>query len=406
MEEKSMHIVIVGHVDHGKSTLIGRLFYDTGYLHPDKEAELRKMCESMGKELEFAFMMDHLEEERRKGITIDIAHTFFKTDKRRYVIIDAPGHKEFLKNMISGTSQADASLLLVDANEGVQEQTHRHCYILGLLGIKQVAVVVNKMDLVDYSQERFESISGEITDILSRFDITPSFVVPISARIGDNVAKRSENLGWFDGPTVLGALDSFDLTREEFQGLRFPVQDVYEGIEADPVSVGRVESGTIRDGQEYTVLPGGGKCRVRKLMKFEEALDEASYGDCIGITTEEEPLGRGDVIVSGDDARVTDTIRANIFWMVDKSYKLGIPILWKCATQEATGTIARIYKRFDPASISVVEKDATEIKPAEVAEVEIKLSRPVLVDEFSRIAETGRFVLEHNGHPVAGGIVI
>src|SRR4030066_2190942 len=188
MEERSLHIVIVGHVDHGKSTLVGRLFHDTGSLPPEKLEEIKRVCASMGREFEFAYIMDNLKEEREKNITIDIAHTFFATKKRRYVIIDAPGHKEFLKNMISGTSQAEAALLLVDVHRGIEEQTRRHCYILSLIGIRQVAVLVNKMDMVNYSENSFNEIKSGIENTLAALNITPLYILPISARAGDNVA--------------------------------------------------------------------------------------------------------------------------------------------------------------------------------------------------------------------------
>src|SRR4030043_1671169 len=206
-EERSLPIVIVGHVDHGKSTLIGRLLYDTGCLPPDKFSEIERSSEMLGKRVEFAFVMDCLEEERSRGITIDTTQTFFKTPKRRYVIIDAPGHKEFLKNMITGSSQAEAALLIVDISEGIKDQTRRHAFILGMLGFKQVCVLLNKIDLVEYSQDKFIQLKAEVTDFLNQLNIHPTFILPISAIQGDNVAKSSEKLSWFHGPTVLQALD-------------------------------------------------------------------------------------------------------------------------------------------------------------------------------------------------------
>ncbi len=406
MEERTLHIVIVGHVDHGKSTLIGRLFYDTGCLPPDKLEEIKRTSESLGKELEFAYIMDHLEEERNRGITIDIAHTFFKTDKRRYVIIDAPGHKEFLKNMISGSSQAEAALLLIDASEGVREQTMRHCYILGLLGIGQVAVLINKMDMVGYSREVFEDVRTQIEEVLGRLDISASYILPISARLGENVAKRSEKLDWYDGPTVLEALDSFHPLKVEDKDLRFPVQDVYQ-IDGRTITVGRVEAGTLSAGQEVVVFPGGMKARVKEIKKFmEDDIKEAPVGDCVGVVLEGCEPKRGQVLTRSVAPTVTDTLRANIFWIVEKRYDLGIPLTLRCATQAAGGRIEKIFRRFDPATIEVVEKDAKHISPAEVAEVEIKLKDPIAVDRFTDIPEMGRFVLEHAGHPVAGGIII
>jgi len=406
MEERSMHIVIAGHVDHGKSTLVGRLFYDTGCLPPDRMEVLRQASEAQGKEMEFAFVMDQLEEERDRGITIDIAHSYFRTAKRRYVIIDAPGHKEFLKNMITGSSQAEAALLLVDITEGIREQTRRHCYILGLLGFKQIAVLVNKMDAVGYAEDRFRDIKGEIESVLGQLKITPTYVLPISARRGENVATRSENLSWYDGPTVLEALDNFDLLTAEDKGLRFPVQDVYD-IDGQNIVVGRIEAGTLKKGQQVNVLPQQAAGVVEEIKKFmQDDMPEAGAGHCIGIRFQGPPVQRGDVLVDEPTPTVTDAVRATIFWLIDKDYELGIPLTFRCATQEAQGVIERIYRRFDPATIEVIEQDARQIKAAEIADVLIKLNKPVLVDAFAEIPEMGRFVLEHAGHPVAGGIVI
>lgn len=399
-------MVIVGHVDHGKSTLVGRLLFDTGSLPPEKLAEVKRASETQGKAFEFAYIMDNLEEERAKGITIDIAHTFFMTAKRRYVIIDAPGHKEFLKNMISGTSQAQAALLLIDVSLGVQEQTLRHCYILGMLGVKQVAVIVNKMDIVGYSQERFDAVKKTIEEVLAGLNVKPAYIIPISAKNGENVAKRCEELSWYAGPSVLEALDSFTPLVIEDKSMRFPVQDVYD-VGGASVAVGRVEAGTLHKGQSVVVLPEGRAAKIAGIMKYlEDDMIEAPAGDCIGITVEGAPLKRGQIVADVANTTITDTIHANIFWMVDKDYKLGIPVTFKCATQEVRGKINRINKRFDPASVTIVENDAQVIKPAEIAEVEISLEGKVSVDRFSDIPELGRFVLEHGGHPVAGGIII
>lgn len=404
--ENALHLVIVGHVDHGKSTLIGRLFYDTQSLPPGKYEEIKKISEEMGKEMEFAFIMDHLQEERQKGITIDIAHSFFKTKKRKYVIIDAPGHREFLKNMITGSSQAEAALLLLDINEGIKEQTKRHCYILSLFGIRQVAVVINKMDMVDYSEERFNKISEEISNLLAQMGITASYIIPISAKLGDNLAKKSENQKWFDGPTVLDALDRFKASETENKELRFPVQDVYE-VEKKSLAVGRVEAGLLRNNQEVFVLPEKEKCTIKAIKKFDENdLTQAAMGECVGIEVVGATLSRGQIITDKTSAMVTESIHANIFWMVDEIYKVGMPVLFRCATQSAVCKIEKIYKRFDPANASVVEKDAKQIDSSQVAEVEIKLEKNVVIDKFADVPELGRFILESNGHTLAGGIIV
>lgn len=406
MEERSLHIVIVGSVDHGKSTLIGRLFFDTGSLPPEKLEEVKRVCEELGRPLEFAYVMDNLEEERTRGITIDIAHTFFTTPKRKYVIIDAPGHKEFLKNMISGSSQAEAAILLVETTRGIQEQTLRHCYILSLLGIKQVAVTVNKMDLAGYSEAVFLDLKKRIEEVTARYGITPSYIVPISAMEGENVARRSEKLSWYKGPTMLEALDSFEAAKIEEKGARFPVQDIYEA-NGQKLIAGRIEAGTLREGQELWVLPGKSKAKVVNIKKYlEPDLNEARAGECVGLVLEGADVKRGDILSESLAPSITTTVHANIFWMIDKEYRLGIPLTFKCATQEARGKIERIRRRFDPASEKEAVTDSDRISQAEVAEVDITLSAEVAIERFSDIPELGRFVLEHEGHPVAGGIII
>jgi len=407
LEEHSLSIVIVGHVDHGKSTLIGRLLYDTGSLPEEKINEIRIASQTAGREMEFSFLMDHLEEERQRGITIDISQTFFNSDKRKYVIIDAPGHKEFLKNMITGSSQAEAALLLLDAAEGIRDQTRRHSYILGMLGLRQVAVIINKMDMVDYSKERFTALSDEITKILNQFNIQPSVIIPISARYGENVARPSESLKWYAGPTVLQALDNFSALEVSNKSLRFPVQDEYT-IDGRNIVVGRVEAGYIRKGDNVEILPEGDRLSVLSIEKFlENDIKMAEAGECVGLCFD-KPATRGQIVVSNGNQipRITEKIHANIFWMADNSYKKGEPVTFKCATQEVNGRINNIYKLFDPATIEIVDNDAEEIGAAEIAEVEIILEKSVVVDSFNEIPEMGRFVLEKMGHPVGGGIIL
>lgn len=412
--EHSLPIVIVGHVDHGKSTLIGRLLYDTGSLPEGKLEEIRMASEATGREIEFSFLMDHLKEERERGITIDISQTFFSSDKRRYVIIDAPGHKEFLKNMITGSSQAEAALLLVDISEGIKDQTRRHAFILSMLGLKQVAVIVNKMDMFEYSKDKFDSIVLEIKDLLNQLNIQPSYIIPISARDGSNVAKKDGCMNWYNGPTVLEALDSFNSLEVGDKPLRFPVQDVYN-INGKKIVVGRIEAGQIKTGEELCILPENEKTKVLSIEKFmEEGIESAYTGECAGICID-KTVERGQVIVSkkmqenggqNHSATTTQKIHANIFWMSHDTYHKNDNVTFKCATQEVNGKIVHILRRFDPATIEVVEKEASEIKAAEIAEVELLLEKDVVVDSFTEIPELGRFVIEKEGHPVAGGIII
>jgi len=263
MEKDTLGFVIVGHVDHGKSTLIGRLLFDTKSLPDEKMAEVERMSAELGREVEFAFVMDHLQEERDQGITIDTAQTFFHTEARDYVIIDAPGHKEFIKNMITGASQAQAALLVVDAEEGVREQTRRHAYLLGMLGLRQLTVLVNKMDRVGCARERFDEVAGDVKAFLSAVDLEAMHVVPISAKDGDNVASASERMPWYPGPTALEALDSFVVpVRPADKPTRLPIQDVYK-VDDKRILVGRVESGAVTVGQDVVFLPSG-RWRARR----------------------------------------------------------------------------------------------------------------------------------------------
>ena len=406
-EERALPIVIVGHVDHGKSTLIGRLLYDTGCLPADKYAEIQRSSEMLGRIVEFAFVMDCLEEERSRGITIDTTQTFFKTPKRRYVIIDAPGHKEFLKNMITGTSQAEAALLIIDAFEGIRDQTKRHAYILGMLGLKQICVLLNKIDLVHYSKDKFLELKTEITDFLNQLNVHPTFILPISAIHGDNVANPSKKISWFDGPTVLQALDTFHELKVEEKPLRFPIQDSYR-IDGKKILVGRIESGRLVKGESLFLLPEKKKVIIKSIHKFMESeVTTASYEESIGISLQgRHRVERGHILTADLSSMISDKIKANIFWMDPMGYRAGETLLFRCVTQEIPCRIEKINKKFDPASMELIEKDASSIKGAEVADILIQLDQKVVVDPFNEIPEMGRFVLEKDGRPVAGGIIL
>ncbi|KYC53475.1 MAG: Elongation factor 1-alpha [Candidatus Methanofastidiosum methylothiophilum] len=406
MDEGYLKFVIVGHVDHGKSTLIGRLLYDTGSIPIEKVEEIKNICDSLGKQMEFGYVMDHLEEEREQGITIETTQTFFKTNKRNYVIIDAPGHVEFLKNMITGASQAEAAILIIDAEEGVREQTKRHAYILSMLGISQVIVVINKMDLISFDREKFESIKSDLLNFLKEIGITPSYIIPISAKEGDFVASKSANLPWYSGPTVLEALDSFiPKERSVKKPLRFAVQDVYNFDKR--IVAGRVESGLLKKDQSITILPSGEKTKVKSIEEFLKTTEEAEPGKSTGLTTLDKLfVDRGNIIVDSDDMsyNVTTRFRASIFWMDKLPYKLGTPILLRCATQEVMCRVETILKLMDSSTLEVLVSDSGVIRNREAADVMIATDKEIVVDDFLDIPETGRFVLGKEV-TVAGGIV-
>jgi sulfate adenylyltransferase large subunit len=402
-----LSFVIVGHVDHGKSTLIGRLLYDTDSLPPDKVEEVQKASAKAGRETEFAYLLDHLEEERKQGITIDTTQVFFKTDKRCYVIIDAPGHVEFVKNMITGASQAEAAVLIIDVTEGVKEQTKRHSYMLSLLGLRQVVVVLNKMDLVDFSEDRFDTVKKDVAEWLKSISIEPTFYIPISAIKGDNVASKSENMSWYTGLTFLESLDTLQNRQlPEDKPLLMPIQDVYK-IGDKRINVGRVESGVIEKGTEVKILPTSQITNVNSIEKYLEDTDKAVASECIGITTTDSVfLDRGNVVcLPGAEPVLTDRIPANIFWMTKQDFVKDQKLIIRCATQETSCKIESVNKRINSSTLEVIAENADAIKNLEVAEVIIKTKKPVAIKDFNDVQELGRFVLVQNENICAGGII-
>ena len=402
-----LSFVIVGHVDHGKSTLIGRLLYDTDSLPPDKIDEIKKASAGLGKRTEFAYLLDHLEEERKQGITIDTTQVFFKTSKRRYVIIDAPGHVEFVKNMITGASQAEAAVLIVDVAEGVKEQTKRHSYMLSLLGLHQVVVVLNKMDLVDFAEERFDAVNKDVQKWLKSINIEPTLYIPISAIEGDNITVKSVKMNWYTGPTFLDSLYTLQNKQPpEDKPLLFPIQDVYK-IADKRINVGRVEAGVIEKGAEIKILPGGQLTRVNSVETFLKDRDKAIASESIGMTTADSVfLERGNVVcLPGAEPALTDEVPANIFWMSKRDFTADQKVTIRCATQETSCKIQSINKRINSSTLEVIEENASVIKNLEVAEVIIKTKKPVAIKDFNDVQELGRFVLVQDENICAGGII-
>jgi len=409
---ENLKFVAVGHVDHGKSTLIGRLLYDTNSLPPDKMEEVRSMSESSDGVPEFAFVMDHLEEERNNRITIDTAQIFFDTAQRSYTIIDAPGHKQFLKNMITGSTQAEAALLLIDAEEGLREQTHRHAYMLSLLGIKQLMVVINKMDLVDFSQERFTELSQQITKRLGEFgmEVAPEMIIPISARLGDNVAGPSDKFSWHEGMTLLQALDQLQPAVTAENGpLRFPIQDIYD-VDGEKVLAGRIVSGTVRQGQNIMFHPCGKSATVDHIKDFPTKKESAGAGESIGLVIRDgialKALRRGQVACEIEPSpQVGNTVVATVFWMNGEPLQKGDTLDFKCATQQVSCKVKKITDRLNSSTLEILDGDADQLGETEVARLTLKLSDYICTDPFESIAEMGRFVLMRDTNTVAGGVL-
>src|SRR5436190_21783374 len=403
-----VRIVIVGHVDHGKSTLVGRLLHETGSLPDGKLEMLKAVSARRGMPFEWSFLLDALQTERDQGITIATTQIRFRTRSRDVVLIDAPGHAEFLRNMITGASQADGAVLIIDALEGVRDQTRRHGYLLHLLGIRQVAVVVNKMDRVDFSAARFNEISREITDHLTGLGVTPSAVIPISARDGDGVAALTPAIAWYKGPTVVEALDALEPARPlEALPLRLPVQAIYK-FDDRRIVAGRIESGSLVAGDEVVIMPAGKIARIRNVESWPltPVAGRQTAGRSVGITLDRELfLERGDIIAhAGASPRDTRRIRARVFWLHDKPLAKGDAILVRLGTREARANVVAIEKAVDPGELS--NEETKEIARNHVGEIDISLAQPIAADPYTENPRTGRLVIEVNGRIAGGGLVL
>ena len=403
-----LRIVIVGHVDHGKSTLVGRLLHETGSLADGKLEMLKAVSARRGMAFEWSFLLDALQTERDQGITIDTTQIRFRTKARDVILIDAPGHAEFLRNMITGASQADAAVLIIDALEGVRDQTRRHAYLLHLLGVKQVAVVVNKMDRVDFSEARFAEISEEIAAHLIALGVAPAAIIPISARDGDGVAELTDRIGWYHGLTVVEALDALTpaLALDQLP-LRLPVQAIYK-FDDRRIVAGRVEAGHLAVGDEVVIMPAGKVAHVKSVEQWSaRPVDGAlGAGRSVGITLDRELfIERGDIIAhAGSVPTETRRLRARIFWLHEQPLKAGASILLRLGVREVRATVVAIEKAIDPGKLAHVE--TREIALNHVGEIDITLAQPVAADCHADNPRTGRLVIEVNGRIAGGGLVL
>ena len=409
--KKDMNIVIVGHVDHGKSTVIGRLLADTGSLPQGKLEQIKEMCRRNSKPFEYAFLLDALKDERAQGITIDIARCFFRTEKREYIILDAPGHIEFLKNMITGASRAEAALLVIDAHEGVRENSRRHGYILSMLGIKQVSVLVNKLDIMGYSEEVFDNIVKEYSEFLAAAGVTPTSFIPVSAAMGDNIAVRSDKMPWYDGMTVLEQLDAFkeELPPDDLP-FRMPVQDVYKFTSSGDerrIIAGTVESGTLHVGDGIMFYPSGKKTTVASIEEFNRPRRTAvTSGYSTGITmTEQIYVRRGDLAVKTDEKPpvTASRIEVSLFWLGKDALSEGKRYYLKTGSAKVP---MRLEKTEYVLNASSLEKAAKpKVEKNEVAKCTLTLERPISFDISSDLSGTGRFVIV-DGYEISGGGII
>jgi bifunctional enzyme CysN/CysC len=405
---EQLKIVIVGHVDHGKSTFVGRLFHDTGSLPDGKLEQLQAIADRRGVPFEWANLMDALQSERDQNITIDTAQIWFRTKKRQYVIIDAPGHKEFLKNMITGAANAEAALLLIDANEGVQEQSRRHGYLLNLLGIRQIVVLVNKMDLQNYSQQRFDQIEAEFRAFLQTVGVEPRCFIPIAAKHGDNIAARGANMPWWTGPTVLETLDDFQLAGPvNHQPLRLPIQDIYR-FDDRRILAGRIESGTLNVGDRLVFAPTNKVSTVKTIERWNAPVTEqAEAGESIGITLSEQIFVERGAVAALETAPPYELSRfkARVFWLGRAPFQKGRTYKLKLATQEVDCEIDAIERLIDSSTLETIVRAEPFVGRNEVAELHLRTKRPIAFDVHSEIIPTGRFVIV-DGFEVSGGGIV
>ncbi len=410
---QQMNVAVVGHVDHGKSTVVGRLMADTGSLPEGKLEQVRATCERNAKPFEYAFLLDALKDEQAQGITIDMARCFFKTDERRYLILDAPGHVEFLRNMITGASRAEAVLIVIDANEGIRENSKRHGYIVSMLGIPQVTVLVNKMDLADYSEDVFNQIRKDYTEFLGHVNVQPTSFIPVSGFHGDNIASPGDKMPWYDGNTVLQQFDAFDkLPPPSDAPFRFPLQDIYRFTESGDdrrLFAGTVRSGTIRVGDQVRFLPSNKESVVKSVEQFNAPDSRiAQAGQALGFTLDTQLyLKPGEIMVRTNEPQpqVGTRFRANLFWMgrapliKGKRYKL------KIGTARVSVELVKVLNVLDASELTS-ESNKKEVERHDVGEILLESPKPLAFDLVDENPSTGRFVIIDN-HEIAGaGIVL
>ena len=407
-----INLVFIGHVDHGKSTTIGRLLWDTKNLPEEEMRKLEEAAEEAGKEsFNFAFAMDSLEEERERGVTIDLAHQKFDTDKYNFTIIDAPGHRDFIKNMITGASQADAAVLVVAADDGIQPQTKEHAYLAKTLGIDQLVVAVNKMDLEDYEEDAFNEISQEVSDLIAGVGFQPDDIdfVPISSFHGVNVVESEGEMDWYDGPTLSEALDDFEEPEKAIDlPLRVPIQDVYSISGIGAVTVGRVETGEINPGDDVTFQPAGVGGEVKTIEMHHEEVDAAEPGDNIGWNTRgvgTDDVKKGDVAGPADNPpTVAETFEAQVIVLNHPNViSEGYTPVFHVNTAQVSCTFEELHSTMNPQTGETLEEDPDYIKQGQAAKVTIRPQQPLVIEENDDIPQMARFAIRDMGQTVGAG---
>lgn len=415
MSKPHLNLAMIGHVDHGKSTLVGRLLFETGAIDAHTIDEYKKEAEAKGKAtFEYAWVMDTLREEKDRGLTIDVAHRRFDTSKYYFTVVDCPGHRDFVKNMITGTSQADATVLVVGVTEGIMPQTREHVFLARTLGIDQMIVAINKLDAAKYSEEKYNQVKSDVSKLLKTVGFKPEGVqyIGVSAYAGDNVSKKSENTKWYDGPTFLEALDNLTVPDKPVKlPLRVPVQDVYTISGVGTVPVGRLETGKMKKGDKIVFQPADVSGEVKSIEMHHEEIPEAIPGDNIGWNV--RGIGRGD-IRRGDvcghpdnPPTVADEFTVQIIVLQHPSaITVGYTPVFHCHTAQVACTIIEIKKKLDPKTGGVLEENPDFLKAGDAAILKVKPTRPLVVENVKKIPQLGRFAIRDMGQTIAAGMVI
>jgi elongation factor 1-alpha len=414
-EKPHMNLVTIGHVDHGKSTLVGRLLYDTKNIREEDLRKLKELAKEVKKEtFEFAFVMDRLKEERERGLTIDVMHKRFDTPKYYFTVIDAPGHRDFVKNMITGASQADAAILVCSAKEGVQEQTKEHIFLIKVLGVNQIVVAINKMDAVNYDQAKFDATKADVEKLLQSvgYDTSKILFIPTSAYVGDNVANKTENLKWFTGPTLFEALDTFNVPPKPVdKPLRLPVQDVYTITGVGTVPVGRIETGVLKVGDTLVFEPAGVQGEVKTIEMHHEQIPEAKPGDNVGFCMRgisKTDIRRGDVAGRPDNPpKVAKEFTAQIVVLHHPNVLTkGYTPVFHCHTAQVACKITEIQKKIDPKSGATIQENPDFIKTGDAAVIKCVPNKPLVVENSKDFPELARFAIRDMGQTVAAGVCL
>lgn len=419
-EKPHVNIVFIGHVDHGKSTTIGRLLFDTANIPENIIKKFEEMGEK-GKSFKFAWVMDRLKEERERGITIDVAHTKFETPHRYITIIDAPGHRDFVKNMITGASQADAAVLVVAATDGVMPQTKEHAFLARTLGIGHIIVAINKMDMVNYDEKKFKQVAEQVKKLLMMLGYKDFPIIPISAWEGDNVVKKSDKMPWYNGPTLIDALDQIpEPPKPTDKPLRIPIQDVYSIKGVGTVPVGRVETGVLKVGDVVIFEPASTifhkpiQGEVKSIEMHHEPMQEALPGDNIGFNVRgvgKNDIKRGDVAGHTTNpptvVRPKDTFKAQIIVLNHPTaITVGYTPVLHAHTLQVAVRFEQLLAKLDPRTGNIVEENPQFIKTGDSAIVILRPTKPMVIEPVKEIPQMGRFAIRDMGQTVAAGMVI